>query len=463
MRLYHYRKIDSALEEIRNGTFHFSSREELNDPVEGHLHVFWQGDKSAWQGLIRNFVCSLYKALDFYLLQADEESIIHKTVMKDVHQVDDKPIGRDFQYVGDQFLADEEIDGIAALYGDNYLHVEEKELRMILTFIHQKAFYLCIQRMKSRQLIPEEIADDILSRRTNDRIEFPHEIMQADLPDEKPRKAIASFAEEAMEDIIEMRYLDIGSTEEHFLFGDKFDKLDEGRAKRLWMLISVDFPKSYVSQLEDMLYPEAYAVCFSVKDNDSAMWGNYADNHKGVCLVYETDEENRIRVAGRMSSVKPIDYDAPIIERNFFETFGRLTYTQIRSWLTGTDGISKSIGAFSDENAWREAYWAAFNAKSYRKLNAWKHEEEYRIVISNYFQQYNNPKSRNLQFDMKSLKGVIFGIKTSEYDKKQIVDALKEKSDELGDVKFYQAEFNDDLQEIKIREKKMWKFGKKKK
>ena len=159
-----------------------------------------------------------------------------------------------------------------------------------------------------------------------------------------------------------------------------------------------------------------------------------------------------------MYLVNPVDYDAPIIERNFFETFGRLTYKQIRSWLTGTDGISKNMEAFSDENTWREAYWAAFNAKSYQKLNAWKHEEEYRIVISNYFQQYNDKSSRNLKFDMKFLKGIVFGIKTTEYDKKQIVDALKEKGDKLDDIKFYQAEFDDDIQKIKIREKRMWKF-----
>ena len=35
MKLYHYRSISSALLEIENGTFHFASKEELNDPLEG--------------------------------------------------------------------------------------------------------------------------------------------------------------------------------------------------------------------------------------------------------------------------------------------------------------------------------------------------------------------------------------------------------------------------------------------
>ena len=42
MKLYHYRSISSALLEIENGTFHFASKEELNDPLEGFVRVFWE-------------------------------------------------------------------------------------------------------------------------------------------------------------------------------------------------------------------------------------------------------------------------------------------------------------------------------------------------------------------------------------------------------------------------------------
>ena len=37
MKLYHYRSIENAILELKNGTFHFSTREELNDPLEGYL------------------------------------------------------------------------------------------------------------------------------------------------------------------------------------------------------------------------------------------------------------------------------------------------------------------------------------------------------------------------------------------------------------------------------------------
>ena len=48
MKLYHYRSISSALLEIENGTFHFASKEELNDPLEG-LYVF-SGREIRWPG-----------------------------------------------------------------------------------------------------------------------------------------------------------------------------------------------------------------------------------------------------------------------------------------------------------------------------------------------------------------------------------------------------------------------------
>ena len=57
------------------------------------------------------------------------------------------------------------------------------------------------------------------------------------------------------------------------------------------------------------------------------MCGNYADHHKGVCLIYETGGKNFITVSGDNPysvDVKQVNYGGDIIERNFFESFGML-------------------------------------------------------------------------------------------------------------------------------------------
>ena len=65
--------------------------------------------------------------------------------------------------------------------------------------------------------------------------------------------------------------------------------------------------------------------------------------------------------------VKPVHYEGEMTERNFFETFGRLTFKEIESWLTGVDGVSSVLDTFSDEEEWRKRYWEMFDAKTYRK------------------------------------------------------------------------------------------------
>lgn len=94
MLIYHYRPIESALLEIEEGTFHFVSREELNDPIEGYVRVFWQEDKAAWEGLFRNYICSLRQAIILYLLRGDEDMIHHETLLVSLHRSDNVQLVR---------------------------------------------------------------------------------------------------------------------------------------------------------------------------------------------------------------------------------------------------------------------------------------------------------------------------------------------------------------------------------
>lgn len=479
MFLYHYRSINSALLEIGDGTFHFASCEELNDPIEGYVRVFWQGDKSAWEGLFRNYVCSLSEAITLYLLRADEDMLRHKTLLLDVKQFDNVPLGNILKEIGDKFLADVEIQKMASFYGRNMLKVREEELELILRFIHTRALAICIQECKEHHTMPAEMVDELLdSINTKKDIPYPLAHMEEELPDEVHREAMCKIAQNAIEDLREFHYINLAADDETFLYGSRErgqrktaksnkengdnEAITKARQQRNWMSVAVDFPQIYVDQLKDMIYPESYVVCFSGKNNDSSMWGNYADNHKGVCLIYETDN-NKMEIGRKEQSfsliAKPVIYDGQSIERNFFESFGRLTFFQIKSWLTGIDGISSAYDVFSDEDKWREKYWEVYDIKTYQKLKAWEHENEYRLAISNMFYEYSEPSSRNLRYDMKMLKGIIFGICTSESDKKRIMEKLREHSDELSDFTFYQAEFDDAAQCMTMHKKGFWKLG----
>lgn len=472
MRLYHYRPIESALLELGQGTLHFATKEELNDPIEGYVSVFWQGDKAAWEGLFRNYICSVNQALHLFLLQGNEDMLHHRTLVVDLHQYDSVPFGGILKDLGDTFLADKEIQKLAGFYGYHKLKVQEQELQFILSSIHSKAMALCMQKCVECKIIPSEKANKF-PRIFGDsaEISFPFGPMEKELPDEKQRSAIAEVAGNASEDLMERRYIELGIDDKNFLYGKRPNAeqvcseetaLSKGRQRRNLASIVVDFPKVYIAQLKDMIYPESYVVCFSGKNDNSSMWGNYADGHQGVCLIYETDEADAMHFKKYNATlyVKPVSYGGDLLERNFFESFGRLNMAQIATWLTGTEGLSGCYDVFSDVQAWRAKYWETSDAKTYRKLKTWEHENEYRLALTDMLDQFSEPEKRNIPYDYKALKGVIFGISTSEYDKKRIVEALLDHIDELTDFIFYQAEYDSELQKIKIRKKSFWELKK---
>lgn len=467
MKLYHYRPIESAIKEIRDGTFHFASRNELNDPVEGYVRVFWQGDKAAWEGMLRNYICSLNQAITLYQLQGDEEMLRHRTLAVDLHHFDNVPLGKILKDLGDKFLEDEEVQKISAFYGNNRLKVDAGELCIILYFIHNRAMSICIQKSKKCGTISNEEADSLLKGISSFRdIPFPFEQMENKLLDLNHRAIITKAAESIIEDMCEIGFVRYGFEDESFLCGprkdeDVKDTITHARQKRNWLIVAVDFPRIYVEQLKDLIYPESYVVCFSGKNNNSVMWGNYADRHRGVCLIYEIGDKNSLTVRGDHAynlEAKPVNYGGDIIERNFFESFGRLNYTQIRMWLTGTEGLSSAYEAIKSEDEWRQNYWNAYEAKTYKKLKAWEYENEYRLAITNTFYNFSQPESRNLKYDPKCLIGVIFGINTAEYDKWQIMKALREHVDDYENFIFYQAEYDEEGQTIAIRDKSLWRI-----
>jgi len=482
MDLYRYRSVKSAIKDIKSGAFYFASRNELNDPVEGHVSVYWKGDKPAWEGLFNNYVCSLFYAISNYLLAEDESVLWEKTLLTDIHAFDSVPLGGLLRKVGADLLYDEVINRIVSFYGKKELKCSSEELHLILQLIHNRAFCICMGYYKDSGIVSKEEADKILKRQNLDVLNvFPLEQLKKSESD-NIRSMIAAIVDNGVTDLMEHQVVKLGLQKPGFAYG-KIDfsrknltKVKRERQHRNWIALYMEFPRMYISQMKNMVYPDAYFVCFSGKNDNSVMWGNYADNHKGVCLIYDVDYNSSERderagyyIEGAKINPRKVEYGGEIIERNFFETFGRLTRPQIKAWLTGKDGsLSKYFEPFKDDNSineWRTQYWETFRVKNFRKLEAWSYEEEYRVFVENCF--YKNEdvdkeistktekQKRNLKYDIKMLKGIIFGIRTSEYDKIKIIKALTKKGI-ADDIEYYQADYDDRSQKIVIRRKLMW-------
>lgn len=475
MKLYHYHNIETSLKELK-GTFHLSSPNELNDPLESFVTVYWEGDKAAWEGLFRNYICSLSKSIEIYLLQGDMEEISTDSLMVDIHAFDSVPMGNLLKELSDTFLNDEYIVKLAELLGSINYRLYRNDVKAILQLVHQKAFYYCLTLFRDNKFIPSEEADPQIKLLSKFK-----EMKLPDIPDDKPVResliyAMLSVIKTTIHDAIELQYIKIGLDDEAFLYGkpeksdEKSDtagsetmdkkvdhkKISGSRQHRNWLNATWNFPENYLRQLLDMMYPPTYITCFSASNTDSSMWGTYADSHKGICFEYSTNEKDTIDLIGSpVLPLKPVQYDDGNFECNFFTTFGRLTFPQIKTWLTGKDSISECYEEFSDVEKWRDQYWKICELKTYHKMTEWAHEQEYRIAYTDMLMEYKKGDKRLIKYNPKALTGIIFGIRTSEYDKMQIMKAVEENGP-YENLKFYQAEYNDEKRKIEVRPKE-WK------
>ena len=119
MRLYHYRSVENGLLEIKNKTFHFSDKEELNDPIEGYLQIYWQGDKPAWEGLFRNYIASLFRSILNYLLAAPYDIICNSATIPSVEQFYEVPLGKMLDNLGDTFIASNSLNKLIDYLSEN--------------------------------------------------------------------------------------------------------------------------------------------------------------------------------------------------------------------------------------------------------------------------------------------------------------------------------------------------------
>lgn len=448
MKLYRYRTIKSALRELDNGSFYFAAPTELNDPIEGYLKIFWQGDAPAWEGLLKNFVCSFFYGLQTYLLvsgkfYAAQENFLsdlhNKILLPNLHQFDNSPLSRTFAELGENFLTANSVQKVVEFYGNDEIKCYGREMEFILRTVTDDACRLCVQRCKDLSLIRGDFDENFF--------DVEYEISFAELKgiSDAERKRRIDEIENLNCDLMESGLLALK-------LNHRSSTAAEYTLKQRLLWLRFIFPRLYVEQLKEIMYPNGYVVCFSDTPTNSAMWGNYADNHCGVCFAYETetlDGREFIHFAAKSLEVKPIKYSSQFITRNFFDTLRHLKFIRVEDWLTGKGGV-KSY-KLDDETAGE--YDEDYHEKFYNKLTDWNHEHEYRIFLSDRFYRYGDKFARKLRYNPNALTGIIFGLRTTLDDKLKLIQKLDRLGKTVANFDFLQAEFDDETQVISVREK----------
>lgn len=446
---YRFRNIEKLIgkdfAELKTQTIFFADPEMQNDPMEGVKDVYWLGDEIVWRNLFKNYIhCYLNS---YHSWMANGEQI---------------PIGK---------------ESIHPFYSiSNYPTQEFKDLALTVTkklFSYEDVNLLIkklsLRKTKIRQneltnyfdLIHILLTDCILKSYKEIGIQTgaPLDIEQVKLN---------------LRDVVKESYLDEVSGQKeparNALFFVLANRRNEYHLVRLLngeqsldepnkRLVLIDFPAVYVERLSDITYPTWSAACFMSKCSNSSVWGHYGDSHKGVCLVYSSDEQNGLNLTtlngaertNRKLVFNKVNYVEGIREMDFFHSIGNLSQVQLeQDWYSDQQGnVSESYKqVFENPQLWAENYWSKFTSYVTTKSKDWKYENEFRLVL--------NSESQALKYEFDSLKGIIFGINTPVESKIEIINIIRDEVKSQGrtrDFNFYQAYYckvNNDIQKREL-------------
>lgn len=475
-RLRSTRSLLGEFQELQNQEIYFAPPEELNDPMEGFKDIHWRGDAIVWTNLLKHYLLCLMQVV----LTAIERGPDHQFVPHDVpvllteHELA-TPSRNLFQGICAKFFENKEVAQLPGLLATRTSSIRRNELFSLLFFLHFRALRITCATISPQE--PVCLIDEFLRTQQDFPLRFQQSFAAQRALDEKYPNS-ADMAEEinskaasvVMQTILIRDYT--GSSKHH------------GPA---WNTISSAFPELYVNQLERLLYRDWYTACFVAKPTHAAMWGNYGDGHRGVCLKFRTLSNAAgkpslmlrkvVGARGTSGEVTPIYNDVPnelhevryagqYVEIDFFRAMGRLTGPQLSFWFRSPKGEISSTGSDVMEGAevWRKAYWSNFYEALTTKLEDWRHENEFRIIFHSMTMEFHDKPSRKLRYRFEDLQGIIFGIKTPPEHKIEIMRIIGAKCRDEGrtDFEFYQAYYSRQTGRIETAQLSLLKFDRSK-
>ena len=432
---YRLRSLKSIFEykELENQEIYFASLDELNDPMEGFRNVVFKGDKIVWRNLLRhylkclNWACMINCASNGkYDFLGDSRFPLYECIEDFPDRFHENFFGENYQDFIQAFnRVMDKLSTITTVSRNEILHYLER--------IHYVA-YKIIRCNYAKSKTPQ-YTKQALVRDTNEIIE------------------IIENYENLKNQKLETETLSVLDVFQDWKDSIQLDIVSENNRLMSQSFIDFNFVNFYLQRLEKLMYPECYVACFMEEANNSSIWGHYGDGHRGICLMFETDDDGFLELCGRKYDgeeechkyhFQKVTYENSYNETNFFETMGRMSMPKLTfNWYTDEQGNQSPIldKILQDRNNRLSQYWNNMYKDLTTKTKDWGYEKEYRIIRYSPLNDEINKENRKLKYHFKNLHGIIFGMRTSLQDKTKIINIIKQKckNEKREDFNFYQA------------------------
>lgn len=466
---YRFRRIENLLgqyEELEKQIIYFAAPETLNDPMEGFRDFYWKGDFIIWRNLFQHYLFCLDRILFSFLICGEEKtlSIENIPVFSDKNDFPTDEYKNMFAEILKTFFEDTKITKFIEKITNCKTPINKNELHFYLFVIHPYALDIILRAYESHHLIPvrkqqcHKDSSQILKNLLDSNYINHIEMVLAENEKRQTWFMTQKFVISQLDLIYRYNGI-INNTEKNKNF------------------VFRDFPDNYLTQIEKLVYPQWYTACFMTECENSSVWGHYGNNHSGVCLVFEVEDNNGYAlnlseiinddfsdniIENSAMELYPIEYIEGINQIDFFNMLGNVPMKILFSTWFGLNGKMSSCSndILHSESEWRENYWNNFYKDITKKTKDWAYEKEYRLILNSMFRSYSNPKDRSFTYDFQSLKGIIFGINTSVEDKLKIIKIIEKKcrKNKRNDFKFYQAYYSQKDKCIKRQELSLIKF-----
>lgn len=442
---YRLRSLKSIFEykELENQEIYFASLDELNDPMEGFRNVVFKGDKIVWRNLLRhylkclNWACMInYASNGKYEFWGDSRFPLYECIEDFPDSFYERHFGENYQIFIQAF--NRVMDKLSTK-----ITVTRNEISYYLEQIHCIAYRIMENNYVANRNY--NYSEEELIKNANKIIEVieKHE----NLKNKKLKIGLPEFLDtiQNIQKSLQLNFLNINAK----LINQFF--------------IDFNFVNFYLQRLEKLMYPECYVACFMEEANNSSVWGHYGDGHRGICLVFETDDDGFLELCGRKYdgeeecykyNFQKVTYGNSYNETNFFETIGRMTMPKlISNWYEDEQGNKSPIldKILQDGDNRLSQYWNNTYKDLLTKTKDWCYEKEYRIIKYSPLNDEINKENRKLKYHFKNLHGIIFGMRTSLQDKTKIINIIKQKckNEKRKDFNFYQAYYCQKDEQIK--------------
>ncbi len=431
--------------ELKEQAIFFPDPLSLNDPMEGHRNVFWQGDEVVWKCLFRNYLLCLERYAYRFMLQDEtlENSAegIYTELGTDDYMSD---YHRELsQTVQERFFNNASMQKIIRGLSQRTSQVQKNELMYWLEIIHPFAREELWKEMIARRLVnpgftPTNSAEVLEKLVEADFLSVTNQL-EKDQSESSPRD-------------FEFFWMSNHFQEKRLLLR-RFNGEDDGMDANNYF-ISYLFPQAYPDALERLAYPPWGAACFYRSPPTASLWAAYADEHKGVCLIFDPNlsgEKPSLKIksqALQFNQTLPLDevtYSGEYKALDFFRRIGQLPMHKLHQTWYSADGSTSPIfeEIRGNEEEWRRKYWSDFSPALTSKSKDWQHEVEHRIILTSFLSQLATPEERTALYDFTSLHGIIFGINTSMEHKIEVMKIVDQKCREHGrSIEFYQARYS---------------------